>query len=631
MPLIHDCAGRRRILLLCVMLGGVFTTVQGQFLLSSVDSSNAAPRLTIGMTRVGFTSVFTGDAVLYTSVFGGVLQVQQRYRGVSLLTNIASFRDDEVLRIEWRYPVWEFFSIVPHCAWDVSNDSRSLGISRLERLRAAVRGAYQNSLLNAEAYGGVEQATQLGITEAGTAAGGRIMTMPITLGEFNLIARVEAEDVRLAVRRNADLNATLELVTPSAPTQPLGVQLLHRRQRRDYYTTLGISSTVALEHRTEQRSTVRGYLQQQLWQFLSLSIHSDISLLRVERAFSAPTIVSALTFVRRRLDELNISTMATATIQVHKSLHGIGGRVERRSEVNAVLDLFPPPSAQLVEDVRVSERMRDNESYRLQVWTMHQWYPRNNDTLHITAQGTIVRYDTPSPLNYDDRDELSQLIRAAYTSRFSPALIGKMTFEYAATHFVFLRAQRSALNNWNRSFRLSAHFTYVTSAVLWNPQWEILAQYTVYDFEGLRGVPQSFSFRQIAYRDSIQIRLPTGVVEGQAFVRWFLRGDFSWAQFAERPVGDGHELFARVMVWREFGAQWSIGAGGRWYSIQQTMVSSGLAVLAGSQQSIAPDVSIRLRIEAIELQVGGWYEIRRVRGGGVQIVPNMQLSLTRQL
>lgn len=624
---IRACAGRWTKVQLVLTLGVSLT--QAQVLPSILDTSRQQqPAVIVGVTRVGFTSVFFGDANVERYVAGGTLSIQQKYRGTSLLSGIRSFRDDELFRLQWRYPVAELFVLAPRLEWDVSNDSRSLGISRLERVRGAAYVGYSSLVGRADVYVGAEQAEQLGIRERGFVIGGKLHSQFDQLGDFMLSGSITAERVQLRRRTNSDLGGRIILSIPS--TNAFLLTLEYNRQRRDYYTTLGISTDVALEHRSEERWAVVGLLRQAIGP-VELAVAPQLSVLSVARFFDAPTPLSGLTYVRRQLQQFDGGVGITLLLSTPRTLHQAGLDIRQRDETNATYDLYIAPTPQLVENVRQSERLRDNRSARLQLWTAHSVELPSRDSITLRAQSTIIRYDTPSPLNYDDRDELSVNAHVGYRRQWSTALSSAVTFEYAAVHFVFLRAQRSALSNWNRSFRLAVGMPYKLGDIQWNPSFEILAQYTSYDFDGLSGVPPSFSFRQITYRDSLRVVLQPLTIEAQVVVRWFVRGDFLWARFAERPTGNGREFFGRLMLWRTVTAQLACGIGARWYELYQQLQLVSLAGLASQQRSVAPDVGIHFTTNDLELRLAGWYELRWVGSAQVQEVPNLQLTVVRPL
>ncbi|MCX7929763.1 MAG: hypothetical protein N2663_03470 [Chlorobi bacterium] len=603
-----------------------------QILVSDTATTNVdVPYVGYGLSRLAFTTVFHGDATFRVPVLGGFLSVQQRYRGASLLLGVQSFRDDQLFRADWRYRLSDYFEVFPRLEWDVSNDTRSLGIARLTRLRTATGISLLSRAGMFAAFAGLEQAEQLGIAESGLVVGGNYSSRLDNLGDIALTYSVAGEFVQLSVRRNADLDIQFYIASPTDRLVPFQLSLAHRRQLRDYYTTVGLMSTRALEHRSEEKWSIQGQLQQQLFQGINISLHTDIALTAVERFFSAPLEGSALTYVLRRLDEYDANAVASLSIIGERSNHELSLSLRGRRETNVTSDRFDAPVPQLVEELRQSERMRDNVSNTLRLSTSNRFSISRNDSLQFDALVGIVRYDTPSLLNYDDRDELSQLLQLVHRRQWSDAFSSRTIVEYAATHFVFLRAQRSALSNWNRSVRLATRCMYAGRDIQWYPSFEILAQYTSYDFEGFASTPTSFSFRQLAYRDSISVHTVLGMFQAQVYVRWFVRSDFSWSSFAEYPRGFGSEQFLRCMLWRQLDQHVEVGLGGRWYALGQQLSVTALTPLSSQQQSIAPDVGMRVNIQNLSLQISGWYELRRVGQEAVQPIPNIQLNVVRRL
>jgi len=66
--------------------------------------------------------------------------------------------------------------------------------------------------------------------------------------------------------------------------------------------------------------------------------------------------------------------------------------------------------------------------------------------------------------------------------------------------------------------------------------FEVLANYTVYDFEYLTSTISSFTFRQFAWVDSSILSL-TGrlAVVWWNNIRYYERGELQWSDFSERP------------------------------------------------------------------------------------------------
>ena len=104
-------------------------------------------------------------------------------------------------------------------------------------------------------------------------------------------------------------------------------------------------------------------------------------------------------------------------------------------------------------------------------------------------------------------------------------------------HLVFLKAERSAMNNWNRIFQFNPGIYYNTKSFMMMPQFEILANYTVYDFENISPDVKSFSYRQVGYKDSIFIYLGKMFsLQTNINISYFERGILYWKSFSENST-----------------------------------------------------------------------------------------------
>jgi hypothetical protein len=107
----------------------------------------------------------------------------------------------------------------------------------------------------------------------------------------------------------------------------------------------------------------------------------------------------------------------------------------------------------------------------------------------------------------------------------------------ALSHLVYLSGLQSANNTWNRILRLRPRVTYTPEAWLLSVNTaEVLANYTVYDFEEQIQSVRSYSFRQASWTDSTSIQISNSV--GFLFygnLRVYERGVLKWKEFRERP------------------------------------------------------------------------------------------------
>ncbi|RMH58907.1 MAG: hypothetical protein D6685_11660 [Bacteroidetes bacterium] len=158
--------------------------------------------------------------------------------------------------------------------------------------------------------------------------------------------------------------------------------------------------------------------------------------------------------------------------------------------------------------------------------------------LTVTFDGTasILRHDTPD-INPDDRDEVYHSGQLGLRWQWSPVLETSVHLLGTFYHTVYLRAERSAENNRQRSLRFRP-------AVQWTPSprttmrltSEVRATYTVDDFVLPGRRPNDQSARELRYSFALEQDLRHGV-------RLLADGGFSdlrlgrllWEAFAEIP------------------------------------------------------------------------------------------------
>ncbi len=145
----------------------------------------------------------------------------------------------------------------------------------------------------------------------------------------------------------------------------------------------------------------------------------------------------------------------------------------------------------------------DSKELHSNIRSSIQYAFTSKDILNFSFVLGKFQYDTPDTSNRDDRDKLSIVGGLQYIRNFSQAL----TFEIGAftnlVHQVYIYKENSANNNWNRKFRLNSFITYKYGKFKNILKNEILANYTVYDFDEQLAQSQSFIFRKYILEDSL--------------------------------------------------------------------------------------------------------------------------------
>jgi hypothetical protein len=616
------------------------------------DSTQAAaPVLRFGFDKLVNTFLFRADLNGVFTALGGNLFVRQQYRGSIIRTTTPAVRDDEDLMLRYERPLWDSVSLVLAGTALISADSRSIGLNRLQQFTLSA-GAQYRPLANVRvsATGGGEFNEQLGVADRGWNAAAQAALTNQRFDEYTLSADASAVVSALSnARTNAQTGARVSIGRTFEGGGTLDFSAQYGGLQRDFYTfvsTQGNTSPTTtqgippVETRNERLWRLTARTGVPLVRGTETSIDADVQGFfeswTIGRSFRAPVDGATFTAAGRTVEQTRFSVSAALRAVLPTSSHALSVVVDTRDEVNVIADRFGLAASEL-QSLRLAEGQRDNISVRTSLLAQTSWQLFHSDTVKAEYSASLLRYDTPSTLNNDDRDELIVSANAAYTHRFSAWLVGTLFAETRLFHLVFIKAQRSAQNNWNRSFRLAPSVVYTSEGFSARPQFEILANYTSFDFEDVLTQAQSFSFRQIAYRDSLVWQMGAGAtLETRIIFRYFERGEFRWREFAELPRDRNYEAFVRVLGFAMadevlHGTAFNnvrIGVGARLYVLSQQGATPAARVPEFLNQTIGPEVSCEMPfLSGTLLRLGGWYEFQFDRTRLLRQIPNVLLSI----
>lgn len=285
---------------------------------------------------------------------------------------------------------------------------------------------------------------------------------------------------------------------------------------------------------------------------------------------------------------------------------------DERHRARAAGELTPALTILLSERNR-QEETKDNFASRTSLSGLFSVPLSRSDRLSLSGGASILRYDTPSTENVEERDELLVAALVATEHRISPALEVGVRLEGTLSHIVYLLKERSANNNINRVLRLAPRtlfrpFRWLTSA----NALEVLANYTVYDFEEQVASIRSFSYRQFAWIDSTAIQLSARVgLHLSSYIKLYERGQLRWREFRERT----ENAFAD----RTFGAQLRFtpvagtvfAIGWHYFSQSRYEFDTGEKQLTSFQRSTGPTCAVTHDVGFRgQINFRGWLERR---------------------
>jgi hypothetical protein len=253
----------------------------------------------------------------------------------------------------------------------------------------------------------------------------------------------------------------------------------------------------------------------------------------------------------------------------------------------------------------------------------------------ITGTGfliSLLRYDTPSELNYDDRDELLQIFRIFLRTKLSESMSLEIPLDISLQHLVYIYAQRSINNNWNRIIKLSPRITYTSNKLTNKILFFVLANYTVYDFESKVSSVRSFSFRQFNISDSLTLNISEKLdITGMARLILSESGRLKWKEFKEKPFLSINIKDMNLLLTYKFSEKIKFSAGYRYYREMRFTIRNFKRTLESSFITYGPTCRMEIEMSrSSSVYFDGWIE-KLIYNQTKQMIPNVNLNLTVNL
>ena len=217
--------------------------------------------------------------------------------------------------------------------------------------------------------------------------------------------------------------------------------------------------------------------------------------------------------------------------------------------------------------------------------------------LELIGSASIMKYDTPSEDNFDDRDELGYVIYLGHRFNNLKNLLLTTSVDLSLYHTVYIYAQRSSNNNWNRVLRFTSRSYFTPTDNIRNVGvFSVLANYTVYDFEDLVSTVKSYSFRQVNLKDSLIVNFTRHFgtdIYGE--IKLYERGELRWSAFSQRPISFFEDRILNPELNYFFTPAVTLSAGYRYFEQRRYNYVEGERVFDTFIRTTGPFV--RLKIE----------------------------------
>ncbi|KAB2909866.1 MAG: hypothetical protein LC102_12410 [Ignavibacteriales bacterium] len=274
-----------------------------------------------------------------------------------------------------------------------------------------------------------------------------------------------------------------------------------------------------------------------------------------------------------------------------------------------------------------NEAVKNNIASQFFLSTTGSIFITENDRLELNLSHYKLRYDTPSNENIDERDELLSQFRVKYIKALNSSLSLFAGFDFSYGKLVYILAARSSNNNTNRIFKLNTGYSYLGKGFRNFGNFEIIANYLVYDFEDLNPGFKSFSFRQISLSDSLSLAVANNLFfEVTGFFKLSEQGDLKWSEHKIKPAREITEILVLPALLTKIG-DYSFKLGVRYYSYFSDAIVNEERKQDNFYKGIAPLAEISADFfDAFRLSLKGWYEIIDSKGNPKRYLTTLNLN-----
>lgn len=605
--------------------------------LSFVTSRFSTPRLFSNFEKQLNTYNFS-ENFNYGNEFGNTfIGLDQRFLSTVIRSSEISTRDESYLSFLGQYVFNPIFTAGAHVNYNNYADDKKLEINSSSVFNTT---AYTKFIplkgLSFTPYGGISQNQQIGITDTGPIYGAEALFNNMNISDFNLYSELKFQNEDISPRKNSLRNFKFNIDKTFENSFRNQLSGLYSEQRKDFYFNADsllmdeFEIEKNIQSRNENKVTVVDRLNiTTSLPGLSFFVEGGAAWRTIDRhtRYVALSNISTSTF-DTKINEFRIDL--NTALQYVRNDFDILFRIifsERDEKHNAK---YIDGASEIMYELRQEqEKRKNNIGKHTTLSAQSNFYLSSRDELSLSLFHRKLTYDTPSDLNNDDRDELLSMLNLEYRRKVNPFFNFFASLGGSINKVAYIFKERSANNNTLRVAKLSSGGTLHLGYLVSTNEAEVSANYTVYEFEDLNPNLNSFSFRQLALRDSTSLKLfRSTYFRFLGYLKFSEQGDFSWDGFANNPVRYLDERYAEPTF--EYRYKYiSFAFGLRYYSITTyTYNQNNEKQMKSYYRSTAPLSIIAVSLSnTVQINIRGWYEFIRTENNIDQELVNLFLRV----
>lgn len=419
--------------------------------------------------------------------------------------------------------------------------------------------------------------------------------------QTNAIVRLSYEDLTQKVNYNYQLASEVYKVFSQYSNNRARVGYYNRRNdfyfpaSTDVMNTFGVQNNI--ESRIENYINLEDEVQYLIGENYLLTINGGFTSKNILKELKYKSNTSSIIFDNNYDSERTENRLrfgADLNFGFLNNITRIGLLHQERSENNVPVNLggLSPATIRQLEEV---EKEKNNNSSRTSLFLDNTYRLSNTNSFKFSGSSSILKYDTDSDQNYDDRDELLLVGSLSHIYNNLNNFILETIFDASSNKLSYIYKERSSNNNTNTIYRLTSNSTYAPlKPLLIKNSVQVLANYTVYAFEDLVSQVNSFSYRQLTVKDSIYYNITDNFfVNLFTGLKFSEQGEFNDDEFSVRPLSYFEDVNMASSLNYLFFEFVELSAGYKFYQQKRYDYVDGVKVLSNTVRNFGPVAGVK--------------------------------------
>ena len=567
------------------------------------------------------------DATVNLS-FADVL-FKNSYNGIAINSVSNSFREENISTLTVSSNIYDDLFLRINQNWLYNSDSKSIGINKLSRLNLipALSWIYLNKSYLEFGYG-YEYNEQIGVKSKGNVIYFKNKLDSYKSQDLIFNSNIDYSKISLSDNRNnSDVLIDAEVFNKYLNDNLLSFKAEYKNNNRAFVNNLP-NTNYLIENRIDNKFNSIFNINYNISPNFIINSIIEYKTQNIERSFNSsdPNIANSFIYRKLKLTDYNFELALT-----QKSIlinHTFNIRYETNDERYDIKSKFNIDESE-ENRLRTIEQQNNISSSKIKILYNSSIFISKSDTINFSYLASLLKYNTPSKDNSDDHDEFTNIVNLLYTHSFTKQFQLLLNTEFQQFHIVYLLSDKSYQNNWFRSLSFSPQIKLKFPYLSISPKMEVLANYTVYDFEELLKNISTYSFRQISFKDSSVIKLTKKYdLLITSLYRYNERGILYWKTFKELPQNANKEQLFRFLIKYNIIDENSLALGIRIYDFEQKALSvtKSSNSFENIQKSIGPEIQISFNFSDYgKFYLSGWYEFQNINGTKKEM-PNLLLK-----